>query len=129
MSDIDDIMAGDDDFFEEASDKNPNKGEDVKSEPEVIPEPIPEPQSEEPEDIPSLRGEGFPADYIGMVERVKWQYKMLPKLDYEAIYQEMAELSVKACPTPTLQVLNDEIQKVQGAKDRKIGRASCRERV
>ena len=116
MNDIDDILAADDggDFFEEAAEKNPDKVE----EPTPAVEKIPEPKEEEIEEIPSLRGEGFPADYKGMVERVQWQYRMLPRLDYDAIYSEIAELSVKACPTPTLQVLNDEIQKVQGAKDR-----------
>jgi hypothetical protein len=113
--DVDAIMGGDDDFFEEATEKNPDKAEE--SAVEAKPDPIPA-KEEKPEEIPSLRGEGYPTDYIGMVERVKWQYKMLPKLDYDAIYQEMAELSIKACPTPTLQVLCDEIQKVQGAKDR-----------
>lgn len=110
-----------DDFLEEAS--NRNEGEikestpEPSSEPELSPELKPK-KFEEPEAIPSLRGEGFHSDYIGMVDRIQWQYKMLPKLDYPAIYSEVSDLSIKACPTPTLQVLNDEIQKVQGAKDR-----------
>ena len=68
--------------------------------------------------IPTLRGEGFPLDYLKMVNRISLQYNNLPVLDYDAIYKEISDLSVKSCPTPTLQVLNDEIQKVQGAKDR-----------
>ena len=122
----DEILDGD--FFDTASDKNAEvtleegRAADKIMSPSadtVIAEAVievgdPHAKEREPEDIPSLRGEGFPSDYIGMVERIKWQYEMLPHMDYDAIYTEMAELSIKACPTPTLQVLNDEIQKVQG---------------
>jgi len=123
-TDIDDILG--DDFLEEASKNNPDKIEDTKaneassssSRVVILESGSPMDKERQVEDIPSLRGDGYPSDYIGMVERIKWQYEMLPRLDYDSIYKEMAELSVKACPTPTLQVLNDEIQKVQGAKDR-----------
>jgi hypothetical protein len=43
---------------------------------------------------------------------------LLPKLNYDILYSELAQLSIKSCPTPTLQVLNLELEKVQGAKDR-----------
>jgi len=112
-ADVDAILGND--FFEEVAEKNEGKVQ------ESIPEPPPEPKTKTPEEIeeiPSLRGDGFASDYIGMVDRIQWQYKMLPKLDLDAIYSEISDLSVKACPTPTLQVLNDEIQKVQRAKDR-----------
>lgn len=69
-------------------------------------------------DIPVLMGDDFPDPYIQMANRIKFQYKMLPVLNYDSIYKEIADLSIKSCPTPTLQVLNDEIQKVQSAKDR-----------
>jgi len=70
------------------------------------------------DEIPSLNGDNFPHDYSKMADRIRSHYRLLPKLDYDSIYREISELSVKSCPTPTLQVLNDEIQKVQAAKDR-----------
>jgi len=72
----------------------------------------------ENEDIPTVIGSNFPPSYINVVERIIVQYKLLPVLNYNDLYQEMSDLSIKSCPTPTLQVLNDEIQKVQSAKDR-----------
>lgn len=62
--------------------------------------------------------EDYPLDYIKMVDRIRIQYALLPTLNYDAIYKELAELSIKSSPTPTLQVLNDELYKVQSAKDR-----------
>ena len=73
---------------------------------------------EELDSLPNVIGEGYPPDYLKAVERIKIRYAQLPKLNYNDIYQEVAELSVRSSPTPTLQVLNDEIQKVQAAKDR-----------
>lgn len=126
LDDLDKILGAE--FLDEAAKKNPDKVEEAKAHEAMSPraeQVVAEgkslariEQEREAQDIPSLRGEGYPSDYIAMAERVKWQYEMLPKLDYDAIYQELAELSIKSCPTPTLQVLNDEIQKVQGAKDR-----------
>lgn len=69
-------------------------------------------------DLPQLCGDGFPPEYLQMVDRIYSTYRMLPKLDHGDIYRELSDLSVTSQPTPTLQVLNDEIQKVQGAKDR-----------
>jgi hypothetical protein len=68
--------------------------------------------------IPNMAGKDTPADYLEMVERIRTQYKLLPVLDYNVLYRELAELSLESNPSPTLQVLNDEIQKVQAAKDR-----------
>jgi hypothetical protein len=119
---LDDILGGD--FFEEASEKNPNKIEEAKDNEDMsssADQVAQEAESQEPKsltDIPTLRGDEYPSDYKDMVNRIVWQYKMLPVLDYDSIYKEIADLSIKACPTPTLQVLNDEIQKVQSAKDR-----------
>jgi len=69
-------------------------------------------------DLPELCGDGYSEDFIKMVERVKAAYRMLPVLQYSLLYRELADLSVTSSPTPTLQVLNDEIQRVQRAKDR-----------
>jgi hypothetical protein len=70
------------------------------------------------DDVPSLIGAGYPPEYIEIIERVKKQYRFLPKLNYDNLYKELAELSIKCSPTPTLQTLNDELYKVQAAKDR-----------
>ena len=67
---------------------------------------------------PQLLGRDFPESFMEIVERVNFQYDMLPAFDYEVIYDELSELSVQSHPTPTIQVINDEIQKVQAAKDR-----------
>lgn len=68
--------------------------------------------------IPNIVGKDISEDYFEVVRRIRNQYRLLPILDYDKIYRELAELSVKSNPSPTLQVLNDEIQKVQSAKDR-----------
>lgn len=68
--------------------------------------------------IPQMRGMDCPDQFKRLVERVQIQYAMLPNIEYDEICRELADLSIKATPTPTLQVLNDEIEKVQSAKDR-----------
>jgi len=68
--------------------------------------------------VPSLRGDNFDEEYLKVVNRIKAQYSLLPKLDYDKMYKELSELNIKSSPTPNLQTLNDELQKVQAAKDR-----------
>ena len=68
--------------------------------------------------LPELVGNDYPPEYIKMSERIKAQYELLPKIDYDAVYKEISELSVKSSPTPTLQVLADELHRIQAAKDR-----------
>lgn len=77
-----------------------------------------QPQEQTTDSPPDLMGTDFPSDYITMVDRIKVQYRLLPSLDYDAIYREVAELSIKSSPTPTMEVLMDELHKVQAAKDR-----------
>lgn len=67
---------------------------------------------------PKLIGDSAHPHFIALVERVREQYARLPSLSYEEVYQELSELTIKACPTPTLQVINQELQKSQSAKDR-----------
>lgn len=69
-------------------------------------------------DLPTLRGENFPTDYIELVERIKTQYSYLTAINYDDIYQELADLSIKCQVTPSLEHINDELQRVQAAKDR-----------
>ena len=68
--------------------------------------------------LPRLVGDGYSPDFLSMVERVYDTYKILPNLEYDKLYRELADLSITSSPTPTLQILNDEIQKVQASKDR-----------
>lgn len=69
-------------------------------------------------DIPELRGTGYPQEFLDMTERLRAAYKLLPKINYELIYKELEDLSIQSSPAPTLQVLNDELYKIQAAKDR-----------
>ena len=73
---------------------------------------------EDDEVYPILMGSDYPPDYLRIVDRIRIQYDRLPKIDYDAIYKEISELSLSSSPTPTLQVLNDELHRVQSAKDR-----------
>ena len=52
-------------------------------------------------DLPDLRGDNYPQEYISMVNRVKLEYSMLPKFDYNKVYDELSDLSIKSSPTPT----------------------------
>lgn len=79
---------------------------------------IPTIQEDNTDSAPELMGSEFPPEYLRMAERVKTQYKLLPSLNYEAIYREISNLTVQSIPTPTLEVLSDELHKVQAAKDR-----------
>jgi hypothetical protein len=67
---------------------------------------------------PDLVGTDYPEDYIKIVNRVKYQYSILPNLNYNKIYEEISDLTVQSNPTPTLEVLSDELFRVQAAKDR-----------
>ncbi len=75
-------------------------------------------------DYPKMQGDDYPQAYSAIVDGIIIQYSKLPKLEYGDIYAELSDLSIKSCPTPTLQVINDEIEKVQSAKDR-LGEIYC----
>jgi len=68
--------------------------------------------------IPKLRGSEFPKEFQDIVDRINLQYSYLPKINYDDTYKELGDLSVKTNPTPNLETLNDELQKIQAAKDR-----------
>jgi hypothetical protein len=70
------------------------------------------------DDLPELMGEDYTSNFLRMSNRILAQYKVLPKLNHEAIYEELAILTVKSIPTPTLQQINRELQKVQAVKER-----------
>jgi hypothetical protein len=70
------------------------------------------------DDGPSLVGSDYPPEYLRIVNRINAQYALLPVLDNDLIYKEISDLTIRSSPTPTLEVLNDELHKVQSAKDR-----------
>ena len=80
-----------------------------------------EPVIEEKEimwNIPRLVGTDYPFEYKQVVDRFLLTYNNLPKLNFDELYTELAQLSVKSTPTSTLQMINLQLQKVQASKDR-----------
>jgi hypothetical protein len=71
-----------------------------------------------PKGVPTIVGDDVPTEYNEIVKRLQFEYYCLPKLDYDSIYSELSDLAVKSSPSPTLQMINDEIQKIQSSKDR-----------
>lgn len=107
---MDDILGGASDFLKEDRESTKLPVQEKPSHDTAKP-------SQEEEEL-SLLGNDYPPEYIKMAERIRIQYELLPTLDYENIDKEIRELSIKSTPTPTLQVLNDELHKIQAAKDR-----------
>lgn len=75
--------------------------------------------AEKTKEIPKIMGDEkvVNPDYLVLVERIVAQYKMLPQFD-DSIWKEIGDLAITSNPTPTLSVINLELEKVQGAKDR-----------
>jgi len=115
--DAEDDVGGD--FFEE--DKKESSQLEATSDANVQSEVVNKPTSsvlDSNPSLPQLCGDGYPSAYVDMVKRVHDQYLNLPSLDYDAIYAELCTLTVECRPSPSLQVINAEIQKVQAVKDR-----------
>ena len=89
-----------------------------KPEPKPIDIPVNTLKSDKEGIVPALLGDNYPDEYMSVVKRIQAEYKKLPRLNYEDIYTELAELNVKSNPTPTPQSISDELQRVQAAKDR-----------
>ena len=113
IDDLDDILKGDVFGIDKPTESVSKNAEEVVKE-----DPKEEPEKESEDGFPELIGEDFPPQYLRMVNRIKLSYAQLPVLDHYAIEKELAQLSFESSPTPTLQVLNDELYKVQSAKDR-----------
>lgn len=81
---------------------------------------VDETKSEERDDIrmPKLIGDDYPDAYVDVVNRFLEIYQTLPKINYDEIHKEVANLNVDSKPTPTLQLINLKLQKIQGSKDR-----------
>lgn len=68
--------------------------------------------------LPKLVGSKYPKEYIDIVDRILLKYKNLPNISYRELYRELADLTIKSSATPTLQVINQELQRAQAAKER-----------
>lgn len=117
MSNLDEDLFGDE--FIETSQGMKQEVEEVE-EVEGISETISTPSHTYSQEgsVPQVRGTDFPREYMEMVERLQVAYQSLPSLNYSDIYEELAELNIKSQPALTLQIINDELQKIQGSKDR-----------
>jgi hypothetical protein len=70
------------------------------------------------DDIPNLVGKDIPEEYNEIYVAFRNQYALLPKLSYKEIYSELGDLNVECHPSPTMQAINDDIQKIQACKER-----------
>jgi hypothetical protein len=112
----DDILG--DDFFDEL-----NSDEIIMNEDETLEEDIPESKYSIPvvdlsSHLPKLVGDNVPKDYQCVIDRFISMYMTLPIINYDAIHKELSELNVDSSPTPTLQLINLKLQRVQASKDR-----------
>ena len=111
MPNDDDILG--DDFFEstmEDDDKSSTSTEDPEIEAAA--------ELEYPSNFPKLVGTNFTTEFKDIVSRFLMVYEGLPRLDYNQLHEEVAGLAVPSRPTPTLQLINLQLQKVQANKDR-----------
>ena len=126
MDEFDELLGDigeEDSFLSEEAVTTSEKVQDAEVTPQSEPTPEPTPESiqalqDEQDGIPALVGNDYPVPFKILAERVQFQYRCLPKLNYAEIYEELGDLAIKSHPSPTLQVINDEIQKVQAAKER-----------
>jgi hypothetical protein len=110
--DLDDILGGiapdSEEFFSGKEKIEDDNDEPVSGDEMVLLDP----------NLPQVIGSNVPVEYLDLVKSVQLKYSMLPRLNYDEIYNELADLAVKSNPNPTLHVINDEIQRVQAAKER-----------
>lgn len=119
MSDEIDIILGEDnDFFGSLATDPDSSIKAVVSDSPKTGESKAAPLENPEESLPLLRGEDPPIDYLNLVKRIQFQYSYLPTLNYDDLYQELSDLSIECSATPSLEHINDELQKVQASKDR-----------
>jgi len=80
-------LGGDDDFFSDGV-PDPKVPDTIEDELSTIPK-LP---TNSDLSLPDLRGLDFPERYTNLVERVQSEYRLLPRLNYENIYDELSEL-------------------------------------
>jgi hypothetical protein len=70
------------------------------------------------DNFPQLRGDDYPEQYVQIKDIVISNYRSLPPIDFQSVYDELDTLFVKSGPTPTVQQIGVQLQKVQAAKER-----------
>jgi hypothetical protein len=77
---------------------------------------------ETPEEIddglPHLVGTDYPTSYKEVIDRFLAIYSTLPRIVYDEVHAEIGQLNIDSSPTPTLQLINLKLQKIQASKDR-----------
>jgi hypothetical protein len=71
-----------------------------------------------PTEIPQINPAETPEDFNDAVIKVQQMISELRPLDYEALNKEMVELNIPTTDSPSLQKLQEDIQRIQSAKDR-----------
>jgi hypothetical protein len=108
---IEDILSDDDDFT--PMDLQMDQAEEICGNLTEV-----KPPAQILNELPKLLGSDFPLEFTNMVNQVLANYRRLPPIDYERIYDELVSLTIKSERTPTVQHINMELQKVQAVKER-----------
>jgi hypothetical protein len=105
MPQKDDILG--DDFFDDLDEYNNESSTSTGDEIEEV-----------SDGLPRLVGSDYPESYKQIVNRFLAMYSTLPLINYDELHAEVAHLNVDSSPTPTLQLINLKLQKIQASKDR-----------
>ena len=70
------------------------------------------------QNLPDLEKVEIPDDFRRIAERVKNLVSALKGLDYDLLHKELRDLNIPSSSNPTLQKINEEIQRIQVARDR-----------
>ena len=101
-----------------------NKEVVLKHKPELDIDRIEEPEtfkaSKLGNEIPKISTAGvtIPIEYQDVVDRINLAYEMLPSIDYNALYSELATLGVQPTSGYIPAEIGRQLDEVQGAKDR-----------
>lgn len=97
-------------------DEQVSNNEDLPAKDDVV-----EPESDlgpVDERLPKLIGDDFPVSFKEAYSRAIALYEDLPVLEEAEIYAELGDLTVRSKQTGTIDVVNQELQRVQAAKER-----------
>jgi len=104
-NDLDDIF-GEENSFKEESSKSSETQEET-------------PLNESSSSVPQLlAGRNYPSEFKQIVKKCNESLKKFPKVDYDEIYEELETLAVRSSKTPTLDIISEEIAKIQAIQDR-----------
>jgi len=108
---IDAILHEEEDFF--PIDLATEQVENICGNPEDV-----SPPPELFDDVPQLQGDDYPQEFLRMVDMIHHYYRLMPQVDYQSTMAELSTLTVENIPTPTLQLINQQLQRVQAVKER-----------